>query len=89
MCLHFCQREKGGGYTQSINVGNNCGTSRPPLFGFHRLQNWPMYIHRSNFWLVFQKCLLQKVAKVEKIVPNVVLGSILKLLIAIQLFCSN
>ena len=25
----------GGGATQSMNVGSDCGTSRPPFSGFH------------------------------------------------------
>ena len=33
----------GGGATQSMSVGNNCGTSRPPFLGFHCFQNWQMY----------------------------------------------
>ena len=35
-----------------------------------------MYNHHSNFWLIFQRCLLQVVSKVGKMVPNIVLGSI-------------
>ena len=30
----------GGGATQSMNVGNDCGTSHRPFFGFHPFQNW-------------------------------------------------
>ena len=54
-----------GGATQYMNVGNDCGTSRPPFLGFHRFQNWHWYNHRSNFWLILLE-----------IVSNIVLGNI-------------
>ena len=47
-----------GGATHSMNVGNECGTSRPPFLGFHCFQNWHMYNHRSDFWLIFLNCFL-------------------------------
>ena len=59
-----------------MNVGNNCGTSRPPFVGFQRFQNWQMYNHCLNFQLILPSCFQQKVDKVVKIVPTIVLGSI-------------
>ena len=43
------RRTRGGGATQSMNVGTDCGNSRLTFWGFHLFQNWHMYNHRSNF----------------------------------------
>ena len=67
-----CSRGGGGGLlSQSMNVGNDCGTSRPPFLGFHRFQNWYMYNHRSNFWLIFLNCFSPEGGKAVEIVPNI------------------
>ena len=79
----------GGGATQSINVGNNCGTSRPPFFfGFYRFQKLPMYGHRSNFRLIFQGCSPQKVDKVVDCPKHCSMEYRWKPLLSIQLFYS-
>ena len=67
----------GGGATQSMNEGNNSGPSRPSFLGFYCFQNWQKYNHRSIFQLVFPKLLPQEVNQVVKIVPTIVLGSII------------
>ena len=60
------------GATQSMNVGNARGTSRPPFLGFHCFQNWHMYNHRSDFWLIFLNCFSAEGGKSVEIVPNIV-----------------
>ena len=66
----------GGGTTQSMNVGNDCGTSRLPFLGFHRFQNRHMYNHHSNFWLTYQNGFSPEGDKAVEFVPNIVLGNI-------------
>ena len=49
------------GSTQSMNVGiNEWGTFHPPFFEIHRFQNWHMYNHCSNFWLILQLLLTSR-----------------------------
>ena len=68
--LSLPERVSARGVTQSLNVGNDCGTNRPPFLEFHRSQNWPMYYinNHSNCWLIFP----QDIGKVVKIIPNIV-----------------
>ena len=71
---------RGGGGTQSINIGNDCGTSRTfSVLGISplpKLAYMYMYIPSLHV-LIIQKCLLQEVGNVVQIMPSIVLGRIL------------
>ena len=44
----------GRGVTQSMNVGNNCGTLHPPFLGYHHFPNWQIYIY--FFFFIEKNC---------------------------------